>query len=246
MNRTKAFIACITVSLTGIAVSGCASTSEAAGDDCGEHTIKIGHAIATTSPLQVGAEEFQSIIEEETDGRLTVEIFPASQLGSETDMIEQVRSGALDIVLASPAVISNTYPDAAILAMPFVIDGDSEAEQYASLQTAAASDVVAEMTEEMAAEQGMRPVDWTWWYGNRHITNGVRAIEGVDDLAGLKLRTPTRPSTSSLSKRSALRSRRWRSTSSTLHCRPARSTARRTPPARSRRPSCTRCRTTSP
>lgn len=196
--KMKAKSAMAVLAVSTVTLAGCgggeSGGSDAAGSGAGDELqIRIGHAIAPGNPLHEGAERFKEIVEEETDGRISVEIFPSSQLGSETDMIEQVRAGGLEVVLASPAVMSNVYPDAAILAMPFALEGANEEERYESLVAAAGTDVISEMTEEMAEEAGMRGVDWTWWYGDRHITNGVRPIESVEDLEGLKLRTPDAP-----------------------------------------------------
>jgi len=197
MYYRRKIVLTIAAMVSMVALGGCSATTGANGAGANSEgeafTLKLGMEVATTAPLYAGAEKFKEILEQSSEGRITVEIFPSSQLGSENQMMGQVSSGALDIVTTSPAGASNLYPDAAILAFPYVLNGDDEASHYASLVKASNSDVVAEMTEEMAAETGIRVLDWTWWYGDRHITNSVGPINTVADIEGLKLRVPDAP-----------------------------------------------------
>ncbi|MDI2098927.1 TRAP transporter substrate-binding protein [Ruicaihuangia caeni] len=182
---------------SALALTGCAASEGGKSDgdsgDAPSFDIRVAHQIAPDTPLQEGALKFKELVEERSDGRITVSVYPSAQLGNELDTIAQVQADSLEVALVSPAVMSNVAPNAAVWSMPYLIDGDSEEEQYENLKKVAQIDEVEQMTEDMAAEYGMRAVDWTWWYGNRHITNSVRPIESVDDLKGMKLRTPDAP-----------------------------------------------------
>lgn len=183
----------VTVSLL---ISGCSGSAVGSGNAGGageKIQIRVAHQIAADSPLQAGAEKFKELLETSSDGRFEVSIYPASQLGSEVDVITQVQSDSLEVGLVSPAIMSNVSPEAAVFSMPYVIAGDSEKEQYANLRSVAEIPEVVAMTEAIAANYNMRAVDWSWWYGNRHVTNSTRAIDSINDLKGLKLRTPDAP-----------------------------------------------------
>ena len=70
-----------------------------------EITIKLGHIRDTEHPTHMGALEFKRIVESETDGRISVDVFPNSQLGGIQEMFGQVRSADLEMVYGG----INTY-----------------------------------------------------------------------------------------------------------------------------------------
>ena len=55
-----------------------------------DHVLKLAHNGPEQHPFQNGAERFKQVIEEETDGALTVQIFPGEQLGSEEETSSQI------------------------------------------------------------------------------------------------------------------------------------------------------------
>src|ERR1700754_4949715 len=61
-----------------------------------EFTYKFANNLPATHPLNVRAQEAAAKIKEETSGRFELQIFPSSQLGSDTDTLGQIRSGAVD------------------------------------------------------------------------------------------------------------------------------------------------------
>ena len=63
-----------------------------------EQTIKLAHAVGTQDPYQYGSEKFKEFVEKGTSGRLTVQIFPAGQLGNEREIIEGVKVTEVDTV----------------------------------------------------------------------------------------------------------------------------------------------------
>ena len=53
-----------------------------------QQTLRLGHNISTSSPYHLAAEHFARLVQERTEGRFRVQIFPAGALGNERDMIE--------------------------------------------------------------------------------------------------------------------------------------------------------------
>ena len=155
--------------------------------------LRVGHQNAANEPMELGAVRAGELLEEWTDGRITVETFPAAQLGSENELIEQNQSGAIEMSLPSPSALSSFYANTAVFAIPYSLDGDSEEEQYQTLLAVNDSEVVEQINEEMAQTAGIRALDWSWWYGNRHVTNSVREVNVPEDLEGLQIRTPDAP-----------------------------------------------------
>lgn len=173
-----------------------ASSGGSSGDGATEGesiVLRVGHQNGPNEPMELGAQRAGEILDERTDGRITVETFPSAQLGSENELIEQNQSGTVEMSLPSPSALANFYPTAAIFSMPYSLEGDTEQEQYDTLVQLMETDVVTDLTDAMAAETGVRPLDWSWWYGNRHVTNSVREVSTPDDLNGLQIRTPDAP-----------------------------------------------------
>lgn len=178
-----------TVVATSLFLVSACDTSSSAGE--GEAlTIRVSHTIGADTPLDQGAHKFKNLVEEASDGDISVSVYPSGQLGTESETISQLRSGDLEVVLASPALISNYHIDASVFGLPYVIEGDNENDQYENLSKLNESDVVMDLNERISDEQNLRILDWSWWYGNRHVTNSVRPIESAADLEGLQIRTP--------------------------------------------------------
>src|SRR5699024_11415205 len=68
------------------------------------------------------AEHLAEYVEEESDGQMTIEIFPDAQLGDDLEMLGQLQSGSLDITLPEMGRLGEWVPRAKLLAIPYVIE----------------------------------------------------------------------------------------------------------------------------
>ena len=103
--------------ILAIATIGTAAWTDAAA----QTKLKLGFATAATSPYGHAAEVFAEEVKQRSDGRLELELFPASQLGGEREMIESLQIGTLDLNFTSPAPLGNFVPDVAVFEVPFLI-----------------------------------------------------------------------------------------------------------------------------
>lgn len=159
--------------------------------DGGEsYTLTIGHSVAASAPVNLGSLRFKEIVEEESDGRITVEVYPAEELGSEPEMMEGLTLGNVSIALVATAVAADTCPALGVYALPYILEGEDDRAQYESLRNLTSSDFNAEIIEECEAESGHLVVDNAWWYGNRNLTTGNTEVNVPEDMAGLVIRTP--------------------------------------------------------
>lgn len=186
MKHLPVISSCLGISL--LAITACSGSTETSSTD--ELSIRVSHTIGSDTPLDQGAHKFKELVEERTDGEINVSVYPSAQLGSESETVSQLQSGDLEVVLGSPALLSNYHIDASVFGLPYIIEGETERDQYANLSLLNDSEPIVELNENMAENSDMRVLDWSWWYGNRHVTNSVRPIEEVADLEGLQLRTP--------------------------------------------------------
>jgi tripartite ATP-independent transporter DctP family solute receptor len=137
-------------------------------------------------PLNVRSREAAQTILERTDGGLDIQIFPNGQLGSDTDMLSQVRSGAVNMFTLSPLIISTLAPSAAMSAMGFALP------DYATVWEAMDGEVGA-FVRDGIARAGLHTLAQPMDNGFRVISSSVRPITSADDLSGFKIRVPVSP-----------------------------------------------------
>lgn len=151
-----------------------------------EITLRYGNNLALSHPLNVRAQEAADRIKQETDGRVEMLIFPANQLGGDTDMLSQVRNGALTFFTPSSLVIATLVPAAAINAVGFAF------KDYDQVWAAMDGPVGALIRKEIAGSR-LHTLETMWDNGFRQMTTSGDPIRSADDMAGLKIRVPVSP-----------------------------------------------------
>src|ERR1700749_3802675 len=84
-----------------------------------EWTYKYANNLPATHPMNVRAREMAAAIKQETKGRLDLQKFPSTQLGSDTDTLSQLRSGGVEFFTLSGLILSTLVPAASINGMGF-------------------------------------------------------------------------------------------------------------------------------
>ncbi|WP_201832455.1 TRAP transporter substrate-binding protein [Microvirga zambiensis] len=151
-----------------------------------EFTYKYANNLPVTHPMNLRAKEAADKIKQETNGRVEIQIFPNNQLGSDTDMLSQVRSGGVEFFTLSPLILSTLVPNASISGIGFAFPNydtvwkamDGELGAYVRGQIAKANLVV---------------MDKIWDNGFRQITSSNKPIQTPEDLKGFKIRVPVSP-----------------------------------------------------
>jgi tripartite ATP-independent transporter DctP family solute receptor len=144
-------------------------------------TFKAAHSAATDEPYQVGLVHFAKRLKELTGGKTDVQIFANSQLGNEREVIEGLKLGTVDITVPSSAVLTNFVPDLVTLDMPFLFREQNHLEK-------ALSGPLVGIINDAASKRGYRVLG-LYTAGVRHIMTTKKAINSIDDLKGLKIRT---------------------------------------------------------
>lgn len=176
MNLTRTRFAGLTALVAG---------SLLAGSALAQTEVKLGYALAVDSHYGVAANKWQEVVEAETDGRYTFTHFPSSGLGGEREVLEGLQLGTVEATIVSSGTLSNFVPEAGVFDIPFL---------FRNLEHARAV-MDGEVGDELLTkfeDAGMIALAWGE-QGFRHITNNRGAIEGPDDMAGLKLRTMENP-----------------------------------------------------
>lgn len=157
-----------------------------------EFTYKLGHSTPAEHPFNVRLTEVSADVLEKTSGRLNIQVFPASQLGGDNDLLSQVRSGAVEFFPAPGLILASVLPVTAIDGMGFAFP------DYDRIWAAMDGDLGAFVANEIGTKTNLVPMEKMWDLGYRQITNSVHPIKTADDLGGLKLRVPGAPALVSL------------------------------------------------
>ena len=146
-------------------------------------TIRWGESLATTHPQVQMAERIAREVKEKTSGRIDIQIFPNSQLGSGKDMIEAVSSGALQMTTDGAGALSAFLPQLSVIEAPYLW------RDAAHMTKAAGTPLYAKLNDDLSSRRNMRMLNVTY-YGKRHLTTGSKAVRTPADMAGFKLRVP--------------------------------------------------------
>jgi len=146
-------------------------------------TLKLGHVLpGGDHPYQQGAMKFAEIVQSRTNGRLKVDIFPSGQLGGERDMVEGLKIGTIDLVIAASPVAGAVANDRKV----FLLDIPYVFKDYEALTRVLEGDIGAEMTKNWP-KSGFRSVGY-FIAGFHQLANSKRGIVKPEDMKGLKIR----------------------------------------------------------
>jgi tripartite ATP-independent transporter DctP family solute receptor len=151
-----------------------------------QEVLKWGHVYEASTPYHAAAVAAGQAFEAATEGRYTIEVFPASQLGKEVALNEGLALGTVDIIYTGLAFLGQSYPPIAISDYPFVLDGFDHWKAYSE------SDLFSEMSAEYSNITGNHVVPALTYYGARHVTSNKPILQ-PSDMEGLKIRVPNAP-----------------------------------------------------
>lgn len=174
----KQLLSGLLLSVMGLVVlSGCGTTEASS-----EEQIVLRYAYASNSqPVIDSMVEFGRLVEEKTDGQVTVEYFPDGQLGSETELIELTQTGGIDFTKVSGSALEGFSKDYSIFSVPYLFD--SEEHFFEVMENKAITDEIYNSTEELGF------VGITYYdSGQRsfYMTDGP--VNSLADLKGKKIR----------------------------------------------------------
>lgn len=166
--------------------SGGGNTSGGGEGDDDSYTIRISHLVPEEQSSHVALETFKEKLESESDGRLTVELYPNGQLyGSDREAIEAVQLGNVDMTLPAVAPLASFNEKFMVFDLPFLFNTNEAA--YKALDGELGQELLADLESDnlkglVFGENGFR-----------HTSNNEGPIESPEDLDGLKLRTLENP-----------------------------------------------------
>ncbi|AKZ62305.1 ABC transporter substrate-binding protein [Herbaspirillum hiltneri N3] len=146
---------------------------------------KVATNVPVTHPIYVRLNEATEKIKAETNGKVDIRVFPNGQLGSDTDLLSQVRSGSLEFLTLPGVVLANLVPMASLNSVGFAF------RDYPSVWKAMDGDL-GQYIRNHIEKTNLHVFDKVWDNGFRHITSN-KPIGAPEDLVSMKIRVPVSP-----------------------------------------------------
>jgi len=144
-------------------------------------TLRAGIMVSKDYPFTKGAQYFADKVKERTNGRIKVDVYSDGVLGSEIEMFEQVRKGALDIVVTSPGNLAPFFKEMDLLDLPFLLRDHAH-------RDAVASGPVGKRYGEELEKKGDVVVLGYFGGSVRNMICRTKLINSIDDIQGVKMR----------------------------------------------------------
>ncbi|MDZ5698907.1 sialic acid TRAP transporter substrate-binding protein SiaP [Chelativorans sp. M5D2P16] len=172
----------LTYSLAAAVVGG---VSFAALPASAQTVLKWAHVYEAGEPYHTCAVEASDKLMEATDGRYSIEVFPASSLGKEVDINEGLGLGTVDIIYTGQLFAGRAYGPIAIGGAPYMFRDYEHWDQFRN------SELFSELAQGYEEASGNHITSLTY-YGERHVTSN-KEINTPEDMEGLKIRVPNAP-----------------------------------------------------
>jgi len=157
-----------------------------------EFTLKYANNLPMTHPMNFAAKEIAAKIADESKGSVDLQVYPNGQLGTDTDMLSQVRAGAIDFFTISPEVLGTLVSAGQISGVGFAF------KDYNQVWAAMDGELGAYVRKQIAATTSLFAFERCWDNGYRQVTTSTRPITKPEDFKGMKLRVPPSPLATSL------------------------------------------------
>lgn len=151
-------------------------------DNIGEHTFTLSTTAQSGSALSDVTNNFARRVNDLSGGKMTVDVFEGSSLGSEAQNLEALTAGTLDMAVIAVEFYVNSIPQLGALILPYVY------EDYDQVQKVLESEAGQYANEQLLNVAKVKNLGYyVMAFRNMYTT---KEIKTVDDLAGLKMRVP--------------------------------------------------------
>jgi tripartite ATP-independent transporter DctP family solute receptor len=155
------------------------------GSVLAQQKLKFAHVYETAEPYHTQAVWAAGEIAKRTNNRYTMDVFPASQLGNETQINQSLSLGTVDLIYTGQSFAARTLPALSIGGAPYMFRDFDHWKKYSE------SRVLADLLDGYFKKGANKPIA-AFYYGVRHTTAN-KAIVKPEDMKGLKLRVPDAP-----------------------------------------------------
>ncbi|MEQ8815414.1 MAG: C4-dicarboxylate TRAP transporter substrate-binding protein [Thalassobaculum sp.] len=178
MNTVKRTLRAAAVGMILMAGSGAAWAAE--------FSLSVNTALQPQDPLFKGLNAFKENVEKRSEGKISVRLFPGSQLGKDEDVLEQARAGAGVAVVVDGGRLAVYTKEFGVLGAPYLASG------YDGVRKVVTSPMFETWVGNLRKAAGLQVLSFNWWQGERHLVTNV-PVKVPADLAGIRMRTPGAP-----------------------------------------------------
>lgn len=148
-------------------------------------TLKLAHGLPAKHPVHRGMEEMKRVLEEISDGRMSLDIYPGGQLGGETECLEQVQGGVLAMTKSSTAPLEGFVDRMKVFGLPYLF---ADEDHYWTI-------LEGEIGRELLEAGRDKNLLGLCYYdsGSRNFYTAKKLIRTPDDLKGMKIRVQQSP-----------------------------------------------------
>ncbi|MDL2267434.1 TRAP transporter substrate-binding protein DctP [Desulfovibrio sp. OttesenSCG-928-G15] len=168
--------------LIGVLVLAALLAGQAAFAQGAAKTLRMAVGDPEDSEMGVVGKAFKQYVEEKSNGAIQVSLHFDGELGEETDTVQAVTMGTLDMALVGIANVAPRVKELGVLTLPYIFDDLNDVAR-------ATSGAPAEILNSYAESAGFRIMAWTYT-DFRHISNAKHPVTTLADMKGLKIRVP--------------------------------------------------------
>lgn len=145
-----------------------------------EKVVYLAHTLPISHPVHQGMEVFAEKVKEESQGKLSVKIFPNGQLGTEREVLELLQIGSIAMTKVSAATMANFAPEYKVMGVPYLFRNKEHL--YKVLEGDIGEKILLSGSEYLL--RGLCFYD----AGSRSFYTKNTPIKTPEDLNGLKIR----------------------------------------------------------
>ncbi len=151
-------------------------------DDLPELTVNVGHSGAPDGFADVASVRFKQLVEERSQGKITVEVFPSGQLGGERELVEGAQIGSVDMAVVLAGILESFVPDFGVLNLPYLFDNRDHV--FSTLDGEVGEGLLGLLDDVQLKGYAFGE------FGFRSMMTAPRPINTPADLDGIKIRVP--------------------------------------------------------
>ena len=146
-----------------------------------EYVMKISHVVSSSTPKGIASDYLEKRIEELTNGRIDVQVFPNSQLYGDGEEMKALVMNNVQVIMPSLSKFTSIAPQMQLFDLPFIFR--DKAHLYAVMD----GEVGAKLKSFIDAKKQMLAFDY-WDAGFKHFSSSKQPIVNPEDAKGLKFR----------------------------------------------------------
>lgn len=178
------------IAVLGLALTGCSSSNSSSDNNAKKSTsnsasgpkmtLRLADNQPATYPTVLGDNAFAKEISDKTNGRITIKVYPAAQLGDENSAIQQIQAGAIDFGRINSAPLGQFDKEMNVLSLPYLFTSSNQ--MWDTLNGSVGNEILDGLKS--ANMVGLTYYD----SGARSFYNSQHAVSKPADLKGLKIR----------------------------------------------------------